>query len=239
MQYYWFSAKQLAGPGCDVLGSESVLLGKLLPRARDTETFHSQNLAKLTLFIKTAKEVFGREDIISIASVYGVKDKKSDQLLGGLARRLKATKTRNWIKSKTLKIKLIKIRLEPIGKAEKLKELWNDRQWFKEDYCKGPGNVLFILPNGNVKPCCGYANELDALSIGNINKDTLKAVLNKAKSNSLVTTIFESGLSKIRQCLKNQGIVFPGKTSNHCYFCCYILTKVPKNILNNCLRRFQ
>jgi radical SAM protein with 4Fe4S-binding SPASM domain len=188
------------------------------------DAFHSQNLKKLTLFIKTAITVFKRNDIVSIASVYGAKNKNTYLLLKKLTKQLKGPK-----------IKLIKINLEPIGKAKKLKNPWNATQWFKEDYCQGPGNVLFVLPNGDVKPCCGYANELDALTIGNINKNSLKTILKKAKANKLVQTIFKSGLTDIRNRLKACGVSFDGKTNDHCYFCHYILTKIPKDTLDKCL----
>jgi len=55
-------------------------------------------------------------------------------------------------------IKIAKIDLSPIGNASKLKDPWNGR-WFKEDYCKGPGGVFAVTPSGDVKPCCGYAND--------------------------------------------------------------------------------
>ena len=199
------------------------------------DAFHSQNIAKLALFIKTAREVFNRKNIISIASVYKTQDKKTTELLQRLTRELKAKKQGSWIKNKLLKIKLIKINLEPIKKTNKLENPWKDQEWFKEDYCQGPGNVLFILANGDIKPCCGYANELDALTVGNINKDSLKTVLKKIKTNRLVRTIFNSGLTKIRDHLEAQGLRFHGRTSDHCYFCYYVLTTVPKDTLDQCL----
>ena len=42
---------------------------------------------------------------------------------------------------------------------------WKARKWFKEDFCAGPGNVLYVHPNGSIAPCCGFANENKALQI--------------------------------------------------------------------------
>ena len=44
--------------------------------------------------------------------------------------------------------------------------------WFEEDYCEGPGQALIVNPKGEVKPCCGFASDLDQLTIGNIHTDT-------------------------------------------------------------------
>ena len=43
-----------------------------------------------------------------------------------------------------------------------------DGDWFAEDYCEGPGQALIVNPRGEVKPCCGFASDLDQLTIGNI-----------------------------------------------------------------------
>ena len=64
--------------------------------------------------------------------------------------------------------------LAPVERAEKLDGAW-DGAWFEEDYCEGPGQALIVNPKGEVKPCCGFASDLDQLTIGNIHSDTVAA----------------------------------------------------------------
>ena len=52
--------------------------------------------------------------------------------------------------------------LAPVERAEKFAGGW-DGEWFKEDYCEGPGQALIVTPKGEVKPCCGFASDLDQL----------------------------------------------------------------------------
>ena len=185
--------------------------------------FHKQDLKKLAVFVKTALKVFKRGDIISIAYVSGDPDKitlKKLKILSGLLN-AKLNKGLIYIKSSKLFIRLNKIKLSPVGKAQKIKNPWDGR-WFKEDYCKGPGNVLFVSANGDISPCCGYANEEKNLLIGSIHYDSFKRVINKYDKNIFAKTVFGKGLVFLRESLIKSGVIFPGKTSNHCYFCWYI-----------------
>ncbi|MDD5436531.1 MAG: SPASM domain-containing protein, partial [Candidatus Omnitrophica bacterium] len=99
-----------------------------------------------------------------------------------------------------------------------------------EDRCRGPGNLFFVEPSGEVKPCCGYASESPALSIGNIKRDPVSRIVENARQNRIVYAIFNSGLSGIRKRLGGCGVKFPGKTSNNCFFCHYILERYGKKI---------
>lgn len=184
--------------------------------------FHRQSIKKLKTFIKTVRSVWNREDMVSAAYTSGKDDRKT-------LKKLKA------ILTAFPKMHAHKIDLSPIGKAQRLKNPW-DGKWFKEDYCKGPGNVFFILPDGSVKPCCGYANEHGELTIGNIGRDSVKTLLANLKKNRLADTIFNSGLSSIRKRLERKEYKFPGKTSNHCFFCHYIIENVPRKMLEACLQ---
>ncbi|MCB4792547.1 MAG: radical SAM protein [Elusimicrobia bacterium] len=199
------------------------------------DAFHLQDLEKLKSFIKTALKIFKRDDIVSIAYVSGSRDEKTRQKLLGLARMLGArlynfSKGNAYMKGKSLFVKLIKIALSVVPGAKPLKNPW-DGKWFKEDYCKGPGNVLFVHANGDVAPCCGYANEERLLKIGNIYKNSLKDVLKQAKNNAFVSTVFSKGLTTIRKKLIKTGFKLPGKTSDQCYFCRYLQNKLPKETL--------
>jgi len=220
-------------------------LGKVFKAGYDgdicisVDSFHEQDLKKVAFFIETALNIWKRPDIISIACTLGLRDRatyhKLKKLCGLLDAKLAGfDKERPCIKSRSLFIKIYKIALSPTGRAEKLQDAWDGR-WFKEDYCKGPGNILFIMPDGSVKPCCGYATDAKELTIGNIKYQSAAEIIRNAKRNRFVRTIFNSGLSSIRKRLEGKGWQFPGKTSNHCYFCYYAARKIPKRILKQCL----
>ncbi|MDW8242694.1 MAG: SPASM domain-containing protein [Thermogemmata sp.] len=113
-----------------------------------------------------------------------------------------------------------------VERAEKLPGQPWDGQWFQEDYCEGPGQALVVNPRGDVKPCCGFASDLDQLTIGNIYRDDVRTIIRRARRHPVVGTIFRSGLSALRdQILARDPQALPGATSNHCYFCWYILTR--------------
>lgn len=183
---------------------------------------HKQSLKKIIIFIEEVLAVFKNKAILSIAYIQGLKDKNTKLKLEKLTRLLKAklSKDKKYIKNQYLAIRLYKIDFSPVGKLSALKNPW-DGQWFKEDYCQGPGNIFYVLPNGQVKPCCGYATDEGFLTIGNIRTDSVKDILINC-TKSFAAKIFSLGLVNIRKCLEDQGVKFPGKTSNHCYFCYYL-----------------
>ncbi|MCM8761192.1 MAG: SPASM domain-containing protein [Candidatus Omnitrophica bacterium] len=189
------------------------------------DAFHNQSVKKLAYFIKRAVAVWRRPDIVSIAYVTGVRDAATAKKLKALDRIMRRS---------DIFIRKLKVNFSSVGKALRLRDPWDGR-WFKEDFCKGPGNVFFIMPNGDVKPCCGYANERDELTIGNIKRDTAKDIMNKAHNNRFVRAVFCDGLSSVRKKLESSGVRFPGRTSDHCYFCDYLLGRVPRKILWRCL----
>ena len=77
-----------------------------------------------------------------------------------------------------------------------------------------------------MKPCCGFASDLDQLTIGNIHTDSVEEIIASAKAHLVVGTIFSKGLSAIRdEILARDPDALPGATSNHCYFCWYALTR--------------
>jgi MoaA/NifB/PqqE/SkfB family radical SAM enzyme len=182
------------------------------------DAFHRQNLRKVALFVKKASFFWD----VYIASVTGAREKETNIKLQKLS------------KLAGEKLKIFKIDLSPINKENTLKNPW-DGKWFREDYCKGPGNVFYVMPDGDVKPCCGYATDMPQLTVGNIKRDSVKKILGNICNNKFICSVFGIGLSKMRKSLELDGFRFPGKTSNNCYFCYYILKYVPKNLLKKYL----
>lgn len=97
---------------------------------------------------------------------------------------------------------------------------WKSKKWFEEDFCEGPGQLLFVHPNGNIAPCCGFANECKELFIGNIFQ-TFETVMKQANENKMVKLCYEKGLSNLIKKTKT-----PGKTNNPCTFCQFICNQI-------------
>jgi hypothetical protein len=138
---------------------------------------------------------------------------------------------RRFILNDSLIVPISAIDLVPLGRAAQLVEPWS-RRWFTEDYCQGPGHVFYVLPDGSVKPCCGYATDCDRLTIGNIHRDSAAAMIRNARRNRYVSTVFERGLTSIRRELESGGTIFPGKTRHPCVFCRYLLAEIPPGNLD-------
>ncbi|HAE22907.1 MAG TPA: hypothetical protein DCG47_11360 [Spirochaetaceae bacterium] len=98
---------------------------------------------------------------------------------------------------------------------------WSARAWFKDDYCEGPGQVLYVHPDGSVAVCCGFANERPQLIIGSIG-DGYAALLAAAAKAPHVGACYEKGLGQLRKELEAKGVAFPGKSSDICFFCDYL-----------------
>jgi hypothetical protein len=203
------------------------------------DAFHGRAPGKTALFIDMARDMWNRPDIVRIIAVKGARDRETDAILGDLAKALKARLVRmggcRVIRNKSLFAPVTMIGLAPVGRAKSLLDPW-DGDWFKEDFCAGPGQVFYVLPDGSVKPCCGYATDAPLLTIGNIHKDTAAKMLKNASRNPFVSAVFETGLSRIRAGLENRGVAFPGATTNQCYFCHHVLTRVPRRALDKCLK---
>lgn len=203
------------------------------------DAFHAQESEKAALFIKTAIDIWNRPDIVSIAAVKGAREDKTRSLLKKIARllnaRVKFTPAKNaCIRKVGLFIKIFYIDLSPVGRAKDIKKPW-DGKWFKDDFCKGPGQVFFVLPDGQVKPCCGYANDSDILTIGSIKNDSPEKMIRNAAGNLFISKVFGKGLHPIRRAIERSGIRFPGKTTNHCFFCRYLTHDVPRQALRSAL----
>jgi len=204
------------------------------------DAFHTQNLQKAALFIRAASEIWDRPDMVSIVCVKGAREKESLNRLKKLAALLNTKFSgfltqRAVMKSKELLIRVVFINLTPVGRAEKLRNPW-DGKWFKDDFCQGPGNVFFVLADGKVKPCCGYSQGTDLLTIGSIYRHSPGQLLENAQKNLFVSTIFELGFHPIRKQLESFGVRFPGKTTNHCFFCHYLSHHILRKELERSLK---
>lgn len=99
-------------------------------------------------------------------------------------------------------------------------KIWHEKKWFTDDYCEHTGQTLFIHANGNIAPCCGFANERPELKIGTI-KDSFETIMSNASKNPMVNLCFVKGLSSCIKDLKKEGIK-TGKTSDMCQFCAFM-----------------
>ena len=182
------------------------------------DNFHGQEYEKIRRFCTVANEIFG-EECLSVQAVADplLNDEDTEKLEGELNALWEDFSAEIFILPQTF-----------TGTDERG---WQSRKWFKEDYCEGPGQILFVHPDGNIAPCCGFANENPALFIGNIS-DTFDEVMEKAGKNQMIKNCYEKGLLK---CAKEAEptLVFPGKgrTDDICTFCDW-LCKNGQNSLN-------
>jgi len=222
----WFrDATHLAA----VLGelAASGFTGKL---GLSVDKFHGVETARAAEFCRGARRVFGRDNIVSL-SYASRHPAQGLEPVHALARELDAVVEwsdvlgRYLLVSPELTVTLNWNHLAPVERAERLSGAW-DGQWFAEDYCEGPGQALIVNPRGEVKPCCGFASDLDQLTIGNIHTDTVARIVRRARRHPYVGKVFREGLTAIRdEILARDPAALPGKTTNHCYFCWYILSK--------------
>lgn len=97
---------------------------------------------------------------------------------------------------------------------------WKSKKWFKEDFCAGPGQILYVHSSGKIAPCCGFANENSRLILGNIKQGYDEIVLN-GEANPLVKTCFQTGLLEVAKKLQKEGKL-NRKTQDPCTFCDYV-----------------
>jgi hypothetical protein len=194
------------------------------------DKFHGIETPKLAEFCRTARQIFEKDSILSLSYASRNPDLGLEPVYR-LARDLTGvvewspvlgryllvapefTMTLNWN------------HLAPVERAEQFDGGW-DGSWFGEDYCEGPGQALIVNPKGEVKPCCGFASDLDQLTIGNIHTDSVGQIVRRARKHPYVGKIFRMGLTSIRdEILARDPHALPGATSNHCFFCWYVLTR--------------
>ena len=195
------------------------------------DKFHGMDIAKLAEFCRVTREVVARDTVLSLSYASRSPDKGLEPInrlaeaLGGVVAWSKVL-GRYMLVSDDLTMTACWNHLATVERAEALPgDPW-DGVWFQEDYCEGPGQALIVNPRGEVKPCCGFASDLDQLTIGNIHTDSVEQVIAQGRAHPVVGTIFSKGLSAIRdEILGRDPSTLPGATSNHCYFCWYALTR--------------
>jgi len=194
------------------------------------DKFHGIRTADLATFCRAAQEVFRRDNVVSLSYASRRPDVGLEPVQA-LAQELDAVIDwsellgRYLMVSRDLTMTLNWNHLAPVERAEKLDGAW-DGKWFAEDYCEGPGQALIVNPKGEVKPCCGFASDLDQLTIGNIHTDNVAQIVQYARQHPYVGKVFRDGLSAIRdEILARDPEALPGATSNHCYFCWHVLTR--------------
>jgi hypothetical protein len=194
------------------------------------DKFHGVHKSQVADFCRSARRIFDRDNMVSL-SYASRSPEQGLEPVHKLAAELDAvvewspllgryllvgpdcTMTLNWN------------HLAPVERAERFTGGW-DGTWFEEDYCEGPGQALIVNPRGEVKPCCGFASDLDQLTIGNIYHDTVARIVRRARRHPYVGKVFREGLTAIRdEILARDPEALPGATSNHCYFCWYVLTR--------------
>ncbi len=195
------------------------------------DKFHGMDVAKLAEFCRVTRAVFGRDTVLSLSYASRHPDKGLEPVRR-LADALGAVV--EWsdmlgkylVVSDDLTMTACWNHLAAVERAEGLPgDPW-DGEWFAEDYCEGPGQALVVNPRGEVKPCCGFASDLDQLTIGNVHTDTVEDVIAAGRRHPVVGTIFRDGLTAVRdEILGRDPNALPGATSNHCYFCWYVLTR--------------
>ena len=179
------------------------------------DSYHGQSSDRMETFIRKVQEIFG-EKSINIQMVGESLPLTRTSLLATPSPRGTAPKTPADIPVYTL----------PRTYTSDDPRAWQARRWFKEDYCEGPGQILYVHADGNIAPCCGFANENSALFIGTIH-DTFETIMQKAASNPMIKICYEEGLShyrrhELKKCLRHQGKKLPGTTGDICTFCDYV-----------------
>jgi pyruvate-formate lyase-activating enzyme len=203
-------------------------IGKL---GLSVDKFHGIHTGKLATFCRAARHIFDRDTILSL-SYASRSPEQGLEPIRKLATDLDAVIDwspmlhRYLLVSADFTMTLNWNHLATVERAEALPGNPWDGEWFNEDYCEGPGQALIVNPKGEVKPCCGFASDLDQLTIGNIYTDTAKQVIEHGRSHPYVGKVFRDGLTAIRdEILARDPAALPGATSNHCYFCWYVLTR--------------
>jgi hypothetical protein len=207
--------------------AEAGFTGKL---GLSVDKFHGIHTPALAAFCRAARRIFGRDNILSLSYASRRPDQGLEPIRA-LAQALDGVIEWSEVLGRYLLVTLDLTmmlnwhHLAPVERAERLPGAW-DGTWFEEDYCEGPGQALIVNPRGEVKPCCGFASDLDQLTIGNIYTDTVARIVRRARRHPYVGKVFREGLRAIRdEILARDPTALPGATSNHCYFCWHVLTR--------------
>lgn len=190
------------------------------------DSFHKVPLTKIARFITAVVQVTGRVEGISLVYVGSIyKVRRLAKLMHGKISKIGRLVVPPRHNFPGLSAKITRINLCPVEKAGILGSPWS-RKWFKEDFCEGPGQVLYVTPRGEVKPCCGFASDLPEMSIGNIYRQKAGAIITKAQQDRFIKIVFHQGLLILRnKYLQSHPQEKLKPTMDHCYFCWYMQKK--------------
>jgi organic radical activating enzyme len=196
------------------------------------DKFHGMDISKLTEYCRVSRQVFDRDNILSLSYASKAPDKGLEPI-HRLAKELDAVIDWSEVLGRYLLVSddfMMTLNWNHLATVERAEGLGNanpwDGTWFEEDYCEGPGQALIVNPKGEVKPCCGFASDLDQLTIGNIHTQSVEEIITAARQHPYVGKLFREGLTAIRdEILARDPDALPGATSNHCYFCWHVLTR--------------
>ena len=182
------------------------------------DSYHGQSTERMETFIRTVQEIFG-EDSINIQTV----DDSEEGSLPLARTSLLATPSAGDTPATPPDIPVYHL---PRTYTSEDPRAWQAHRWFREDYCEGPGHILYVHADGNIAPCCGFANENPALFIGRIT-DSYETIMKNAETNPMLKICYEEGLSHhrkhgLKKTLRSQGKKLPGKCSDICSFCDYV-----------------
>ncbi|HNQ79632.1 MAG TPA: radical SAM protein [Candidatus Aminicenantes bacterium] len=201
------------------------------------DAYHDQDIRDLTLFFETVFSVWGRRDGCEIVTVIPPDGAEPRETFERLAERFDGRliidegipysivndafmNPRETADGPFEALAIDIIRVPYSAPAEE--NAWTAEHWFEDDFCRGPGNVFYVHPDGAVAVCCGFANENGGLIIGRIPADGYRQLLRRAQASPVVRACFDTGLATIRELLEAQGSSFPGKTEDRCFFCDYL-----------------
>lgn len=201
------------------------------------DAYHDQDLRDLTLFFETVFSLWRRRDVCEIVATSSPEGEDPLRMLEDLAGRLGgklliedgvpySIVSQSFLdrtddgaeEAETLVVDIIRVAYS----APAEENAWKADIWFEDDFCRGPGNVFYVHPDGTVAVCCGFANENDGLLVGRIPGDGYRELMKRAAANPVVAACFDTGLATVRDRLEAQGSTFPGKTLDRCFFCDYL-----------------
>ena len=202
------------------------------------DKFHGQPLEKISTFIKACYEIFADKNCVEILSVVDSGNKKKDtedflQTMEDLKAELGFVKIKSKLDKKT---GIGSILIQDENDAELTvyrfaqsfipddKIQLNDSKWFEEDYCQYTGNVFYVHSDGNIAPCCGFANEKKELFIGTV-KDSFATLMKNASENIMVHICYDLGLLKKAKELQKLKILTKGKCNDMCSLCWWMCGK--------------
>lgn len=198
------------------------------------DDWHAQEPKDVALFIETLGRVAGRFDGIELACALDREGRYPLERLAALAKLLGCdivtegglpAALENSVHRKNLAAGMddgqgifIPVTAFPYSRGAGDAEAWKAAAWFTDDFCSGPGNVFFVHPDGSVAPCCGFANERPDLILGKV-EEGVEALTEAARNIPAVRRCYETGLDAYRRAREAEGIRYPGKTDDPCFFC--------------------